>query len=206
MHQNIAHESFLHTIIKQTHFYKHYHQLIMLQQLLEDIFKKWSCSLPSQETISDPSKSEEDKTEVTGQEVVNPEDYIKHPLQNRLSFLLPIYQSTNTAKFEPKGSSDDLVHSPPPTALKGKALPCPFAKLLSLCVGLQNSFSHNEYSNSPCFLNHDDVKFIFRWQVCLALFVFDRWSLWFFKNDKSKTWQANLRLISKFDTVEDFWA
>uniref|UniRef100_A0A8C5KS48 Eukaryotic translation initiation factor 4E n=1 Tax=Jaculus jaculus TaxID=51337 RepID=A0A8C5KS48_JACJA len=27
----------------------------------------------------------------------------------------------------------------------------------------------------------------------------------FFKNDKSKTWQANLRLISKFDTVEDFW-
>lgn len=113
MHQNIAHESFLHTIIKQTHFYKHYHQLIMLQQLLEDIFKKWSCSLPSQETISDPSKSEEDKTEVTGQEVVNPEDYIKHPLQNRLSFLLPIYQSTNTAKFEPKGSSDDLVHFPP---------------------------------------------------------------------------------------------
>ncbi|KAG7256703.1 hypothetical protein CRUP_026632, partial [Coryphaenoides rupestris] len=32
------------------------------------------------------------------------------------------------------------------------------------------------------------------------------WALWFFKNDKSKTWQANLRLISKFDTVEDFWA
>ncbi|XP_072563391.1 eukaryotic translation initiation factor 4eb isoform X4 [Paramormyrops kingsleyae] len=34
----------------------------------------------------------------------------------------------------------------------------------------------------------------------------NRWSLWFFKNDKSKTWQANQRLISKFDTVEDFWA
>ncbi|GAB1288172.1 Eukaryotic translation initiation factor 4E [Apodemus speciosus] len=33
----------------------------------------------------------------------------------------------------------------------------------------------------------------------------NRWALWFFKNDKSKTWQANLRLISKFDTVEDFW-
>ncbi|KAJ0050351.1 hypothetical protein NL108_017813, partial [Boleophthalmus pectinirostris] len=32
------------------------------------------------------------------------------------------------------------------------------------------------------------------------------WALWFFKNDKSKTWQANLRLISKFHTVEDFWA
>ncbi|XP_061690120.1 eukaryotic translation initiation factor 4E-1A-like isoform X2 [Syngnathoides biaculeatus] len=33
----------------------------------------------------------------------------------------------------------------------------------------------------------------------------NRWALWFFKNDKSKSWQANLRLISKFDTVEDFW-
>lgn len=33
-----------------------------------------------------------------------------------------------------------------------------------------------------------------------------RWALWFFKNDKSKMWQANLRLITKFSTVEDFWA
>ncbi|MBN3320617.1 IF4EB factor, partial [Atractosteus spatula] len=34
----------------------------------------------------------------------------------------------------------------------------------------------------------------------------NRWALWFYKNDKSKTWQENLRLITKFDTVEDFWA
>ncbi|XP_039630886.1 eukaryotic translation initiation factor 4E-like [Polypterus senegalus] len=34
----------------------------------------------------------------------------------------------------------------------------------------------------------------------------NRWALWFYKNDKSKTWQANLQLITKFDTVEDFWA
>ncbi|KAI1887309.1 hypothetical protein AGOR_G00188970 [Albula goreensis] len=67
------------------------------------------------ETPSNPPNPEEEKTEETSQEVVSPESYIKHPLQNR-------------------------------------------------------------------------------------------WSLWFFKNDKSKTWQANLRLISKFDTVEDFWA
>ncbi|MBN3307939.1 IF4EB factor, partial [Amia calva] len=33
-----------------------------------------------------------------------------------------------------------------------------------------------------------------------------RWALWFYKNDKSKTWQENLSLITKFDTVEDFWA
>uniref|UniRef100_A0A8C6YBB6 Uncharacterized protein n=1 Tax=Naja naja TaxID=35670 RepID=A0A8C6YBB6_NAJNA len=31
------------------------------------------------------------------------------------------------------------------------------------------------------------------------------WALWFFKNDKSKTWQDNLQLVTKFDTVEDFW-
>ncbi|XP_005993443.2 eukaryotic translation initiation factor 4E-1A [Latimeria chalumnae] len=33
-----------------------------------------------------------------------------------------------------------------------------------------------------------------------------RWALWFYKNVKSKTWHANVRLITKFDTVEDFWA
>uniref|UniRef100_A0A3B1KHZ4 Eukaryotic translation initiation factor 4E family member 1B n=1 Tax=Astyanax mexicanus TaxID=7994 RepID=A0A3B1KHZ4_ASTMX len=34
----------------------------------------------------------------------------------------------------------------------------------------------------------------------------NRWALWFYKNDKSKMWQDNLRLITKFDTAEDFWA
>ncbi|XP_056137636.1 eukaryotic translation initiation factor 4E-1A [Lampris incognitus] len=34
----------------------------------------------------------------------------------------------------------------------------------------------------------------------------NRWALWFFKNDRSKTWQDNVRLIARFDTVEDFWA
>ncbi|XP_016313251.1 eukaryotic translation initiation factor 4E-like isoform X2 [Sinocyclocheilus anshuiensis] len=71
--------------------------------------------VPVQELNSISCKSEEEDSEETNQEIVSPESYIKHPLQNR-------------------------------------------------------------------------------------------WSLWFFKNDKSKTWQANLRLISKFDTVEDFWA
>ena len=34
----------------------------------------------------------------------------------------------------------------------------------------------------------------------------NRWALWFFKNDKSKDWAANLKLVTTFDTVEDFWA
>ncbi|XP_076733997.1 eukaryotic translation initiation factor 4eb isoform X1 [Maylandia zebra] len=76
---------------------------------------KLTLLLPIEETNPSPSQPDEDGAEQTGQEIVSPEAYIKHPLQNR-------------------------------------------------------------------------------------------WSLWFFKNDKSKTWQANLRLISKFDTVEDFWA
>uniref|UniRef100_A0A8C6UUJ3 Eukaryotic translation initiation factor 4E family member 1c n=1 Tax=Neogobius melanostomus TaxID=47308 RepID=A0A8C6UUJ3_9GOBI len=37
-------------------------------------------------------------------------------------------------------------------------------------------------------------------------YVCGLWALWYFKNDKSKSWTENLRLISKFDTVEDFWA
>uniref|UniRef100_A0A3P9I6G8 Eukaryotic translation initiation factor 4ea n=1 Tax=Oryzias latipes TaxID=8090 RepID=A0A3P9I6G8_ORYLA len=43
-------------------------------------------------------------------------------------------------------------------------------------------------------------------EACIKHPLQNRWTLWFFKNDKSKTWQANLRLISTFDTVEDFWA
>ena len=33
-----------------------------------------------------------------------------------------------------------------------------------------------------------------------------RWSLWFFKNEKGNQWKDNLRLVTSFDTVEDFWA
>ncbi|XP_066197914.1 eukaryotic translation initiation factor 4E type 1B isoform X1 [Saccopteryx leptura] len=33
-----------------------------------------------------------------------------------------------------------------------------------------------------------------------------RWALWFFKNDHNRAWQDNLHLVTKFDTVEDFWA
>lgn len=33
----------------------------------------------------------------------------------------------------------------------------------------------------------------------------NKWALWFFKNDKSKSWANNLRQITTFDTVEDFW-
>lgn len=55
--------------------------------------------------------------------------------------------------------------------------------------------------------NLTNVDSMRSYSVVRRLFVcFHRWALWFFKNDKSKTWQANLRLISKFDTVEDFWA
>merc|ERR1711884_757869 len=32
------------------------------------------------------------------------------------------------------------------------------------------------------------------------------WTLWFFKNDKTKQWEENQREIITFTTVEDFWA
>lgn len=34
----------------------------------------------------------------------------------------------------------------------------------------------------------------------------NRWALWFFKNDRRRAWQDNLKLVTTFDTVEDFWA
>ncbi|KAL5017890.1 hypothetical protein ScPMuIL_003612 [Solemya velum] len=34
----------------------------------------------------------------------------------------------------------------------------------------------------------------------------NKWALWFYKNDRTKVWTANLKLITAFDTVEDFWA
>ena len=32
------------------------------------------------------------------------------------------------------------------------------------------------------------------------------WALWYFKNDRSRDWSDNLKLVAKFQFVEDFWA
>lgn len=32
------------------------------------------------------------------------------------------------------------------------------------------------------------------------------WTLWYYKNDRSKSWQDNLKEVVTFGTVEDFWA
>lgn len=34
----------------------------------------------------------------------------------------------------------------------------------------------------------------------------NKWTLWFYRNAKSKIWEDNLCEITSFDTVEDFWA
>ena len=31
------------------------------------------------------------------------------------------------------------------------------------------------------------------------------WTLWFFEADKKRDWSENLKEITTFDTVEDFW-
>jgi translation initiation factor 4E len=33
----------------------------------------------------------------------------------------------------------------------------------------------------------------------------NKWTLWYFKNDRTKDWTANLKVVKAFDTVEDFW-
>jgi len=32
------------------------------------------------------------------------------------------------------------------------------------------------------------------------------WALWYYKNDKSKDWLENQKVVTTFDTVEGFWA
>jgi len=34
----------------------------------------------------------------------------------------------------------------------------------------------------------------------------NKWTLWFFKNEKGKQWKDNCRPVTTFNTVEDFWA
>ncbi|CAG7734527.1 unnamed protein product [Allacma fusca] len=32
------------------------------------------------------------------------------------------------------------------------------------------------------------------------------WKFWYFENNKERNWEDNLRVVSPFDTVEDFWS
>lgn len=34
----------------------------------------------------------------------------------------------------------------------------------------------------------------------------NKWTLWFFKNDRARQWEENQVEVATFDTVEDFWA
>jgi translation initiation factor 4E len=34
----------------------------------------------------------------------------------------------------------------------------------------------------------------------------NKWKFWYFENNKDKSWEDNLRVVSEFYTVEDFWS
>ncbi|XP_065172472.1 eukaryotic translation initiation factor 4E-1A-like isoform X2 [Atheta coriaria] len=34
----------------------------------------------------------------------------------------------------------------------------------------------------------------------------NKWTLWYFENDRTNTWEKNQKVIASFDTVEDFWS
>lgn len=34
----------------------------------------------------------------------------------------------------------------------------------------------------------------------------NKWKFWYFENNKDKSWEDNLRVVSEFWTVEDFWS
>ena len=43
-------------------------------------------------------------------------------------------------------------------------------------------------------------------EKCVKHPLQNAWTLWFFKNDKSRTWEENQRPIITVTTVEDFWS
>jgi len=43
-------------------------------------------------------------------------------------------------------------------------------------------------------------------EKCMKHPLQNAWTLWFFKNDKSRTWEENQRPIITVTTVEDFWS
>jgi len=61
----------------------------------------------------------------------------------------------------------------------------------------------NAETNPAELDNIEDVKLAKEMQVKHPLQ--NKWALWFFKNDKNKSWHDNLRLITTFESVEDFW-
>jgi len=34
----------------------------------------------------------------------------------------------------------------------------------------------------------------------------NKWKFWYFENNKDKSWEDNLRVVSEFSFVEDFWS
>lgn len=59
--------------------------------------------------------------------------------------------------------------------------------------------STNEYDKQMNFANplaDPNIKFPLE----------NSWSFWFYKNDKSKNWQENVKFITTVDYVEDFWS
>jgi len=34
----------------------------------------------------------------------------------------------------------------------------------------------------------------------------NRWAFWYYKNERNKDWKLNQKIVTTFDTVEDFWA
>lgn len=54
----------------------------------------------------------------------------------------------------------------------------------------------NNHNNRPTDEPEDEIKH----QLQSA------WKFWYFENNKEKSWEDNLKVVSPFQTVEDFWS
>nr|ABB88900.1 oocyte-specific eukaryotic translation initiation factor 4E-like isoform 7 [Mus musculus] len=86
----------------------------------------------------------------------------------------------------------------------------PFPEQLS-SWGEKSGHQRVSLCNPGCPGSHslDPAGLELKRSACLCLLsagIKGGWVLWFFKNDRSRAWQDNLQLVTKFNTVEDFWA
>ncbi|XP_065654074.1 eukaryotic translation initiation factor 4E-1A isoform X2 [Hydra vulgaris] len=69
---------------------------------------------------------------------------------------------------------------------------------------VETKFDMDDLNNEQELGNNQDVQL--SKEIYSKHPLQNTWALWFYKNEKSKSWEANQRVVTTFETVEDFWA
>jgi len=69
-----------------------------------------------------------------------------------------------------------------------------------LCCGNNNGIHENEKNDNKEQDLVDPIDFSIKHPLQ------NKWTLWYYENDRANTWEKNQKEIASFDTVEDFWS